>query len=152
MSRPNVFHPEWDGERDDPPYRWSRSQVGRQAGARRLGASVFELPPGAATFPLHVHHHNEEMLVVLSGRPTLRTLEEERELAPGEVVAHPAGREGAHRLDNATDEPVRLLIVSTMLAPEINEYPETGGFRLRDHAPGTTAGPGGLDVEVAPEG
>jgi uncharacterized cupin superfamily protein len=45
--------------------------LGRQAGARDLGASLFELPPGAATFPLHAHYSNEEMIMVLAGRPTL---------------------------------------------------------------------------------
>lgn len=150
MTGPNVFDPEWDAERDAPPYRWSRSLVGRRAGAQRLGASVFEVPPGAATFPLHVHHHNEELLIVLGGRPTLQTLDEERELAPGEVVAHPAGRPGAHRLDNRTDEPVRLLIVSTMLSPEINEFPEEGTFWVRDYVPGTEAPPGALDVRLEP--
>jgi uncharacterized cupin superfamily protein len=151
MTGPNVFRPEWDAERDDPPYRWSRSLIGRRAGAEKLGASLFELPPGAATFPLHVHHHNEELLVVLDGRPTLRTLDERRVLEPGEVVAHPAGRAGAHRIDNETDEAVRLLIVSTMLSPEINEFPDEGAFRIRDHAPGAEPLPAGLDARVRPE-
>jgi uncharacterized cupin superfamily protein len=69
----NVFEPEWDAEQDLPPFTWRRARLGRQAGARQLGASLFELPPGASSFPLHVHHANEEMIVVLSGRPTLRT-------------------------------------------------------------------------------
>jgi uncharacterized cupin superfamily protein len=90
--------------------------------------------------------------VVLSGRPTLRTLDGERELVPGEVVAHPAGRAGAHRLDNATEEPVRLLIVSTMLAPEINEFFEEGAFRIRDHVRGAPPPAEGLDEEVASAG
>ena len=87
----NVFEPEWDAERDAPPFRWRRARLGKQAGARDLGASLFEVPPGAATFPLHAHFANEELLVVLSGRPTLTTRAGERELAPGEVVAFPAG-------------------------------------------------------------
>ena len=69
------------------------------------GASLFEVPPGGATFPLHAHFANEELLVVLSGRPTLTTREDARELAARpRSVALPAGLEGAHRLDNATDE------------------------------------------------
>jgi hypothetical protein len=83
----NVFDPEWDAETDRPPYRWKRSLVGRRAGALELGASLFEVPAGGATFPLHAHFANEELLVVLSGRPTLRTADARRELAPGEVAA-----------------------------------------------------------------
>ena len=94
----NVYEPEWDADRDAPPYVWKRARIRRQTGARQLGASLFELPPGAVSFPLHVHYANEELLVVLAGRPTLQTLTETRVLEPGEVVACPAGRDGAHRL------------------------------------------------------
>jgi uncharacterized cupin superfamily protein len=144
---PNVHHPEWDAERDAPPFRWRRARLGRQAGSRDLGASLFEVPPGAGTFPLHIHYANEELLVVVVGRPTLRTPEGERELQEGEVVAFPAGREGAHAVENRSGEPVRLLVVSTMRAPEINEFPEEGTFWVRDYAPGHDAGEGALDVD-----
>src|SRR4051794_5215824 len=111
----NVYEPEWDADRDDPPYRWKRSRIGRQTGARRLGASLFEVPPGAASFPLHIHYANEEMLVVVAGRPTLQTLSENararagrgRRLPRGARGRAPAGerhrraRARAHRLDHA---------------------------------------------------
>jgi uncharacterized cupin superfamily protein len=142
----NVFEPDWDAERDEPPFRWRRARVGRQAGARELGASLFEVPPGGATFPLHAHYANEELLVVLSGRPTLRTRAAERELAPGEIVAFPAGPEGAHRIDNRSAEPVRILIVSTMRAPEINAMYETGQLWVRDYPPGADPPADALDV------
>jgi len=41
--------------------------VGAQAGARELAANVYELDPGAVGSPLHVHHANEELLLVLAG-------------------------------------------------------------------------------------
>src|SRR3954449_2634848 len=132
----NVFEPDFDAEQDEPPFRWRRARLGRQAGAEALGAALFELPPGASSFPLHVHHANEEMIVVLAGRPTLRSLEGSRELEPGELVAGPAGRHGAHRVDNLSAEPVRFLVVSTMNAPEVNEYPDSGKIWVRDYAPG----------------
>jgi uncharacterized cupin superfamily protein len=58
----NVFEPEWDVASDRDPYRWRRSFVGRRAGAQKLGASLFDVPPGASTFPLHAHHAKEELL------------------------------------------------------------------------------------------
>ena len=143
----NVFEPDFDAERDEPPFRWQRARLGRQAGARELGASLFEVPAGAATFPLHAHYANEELLIVLSGQPTLTGFDgASRLLEAGEVVACPAGRAGAHRLDNQTDEPVRILIVSTMKAPEINEMLEDNSFWVRDYAPGRTPDDPGLDV------
>jgi uncharacterized cupin superfamily protein len=143
----NVFEPEWDASRDEPPFRWRRARLGRQAGARDLGASLFELPPGAATFPLHAHYNNEEMIVVLAGRPSLTSADGEvRQLLPGDLVACPAGRDGAHRLDNRGDEPARVLLVSTMRAPEVNEMLEDGTFWVRDYAPGLTPEDPTLDV------
>src|SRR3712207_5920461 len=77
------------------------------------------------------------MIVVVAGRPTLTTVDSERELAPGEVVACPAGRSGAHRLDNRTGDPARVLIASTMNAPDINEFPRAGLAWARSYVPGT---------------
>ena len=144
---PNLFEPDWDAERDDPPFRWRRARIGRQAGARELGASLFELPPGGATFPLHAHYANEEMLMVLSGEVVLTGVNgAQRILQAGDVIACPAGREGAHRLDNKSGDPARVLIVSTMKAPEINEMLEDGTFWVRDYAPGLAPQEGDLDV------
>ncbi len=148
---PNLFDPEWDAAQEQPPFTWRRARIGRQAGCEKLGASLFELPPGASTFPLHVHHANEELAVVLAGQPTLRTLEGVRELAPGEVAAFPTGRGGAHRLDNRTRDPVRLLMVSTMLAPELNEYPDTGKAWARTYAPGGEPGPETVELIARPD-
>ena len=142
----NVHDPEWDAAQDNPPFRWRRARLGRQAGARKLGVSLFELAPGCATFPLHAHHANEEMIVVLSGRPTLCTADAERMLEPGDVVACPVGLPGAHRLDNDTAETARVLIVSTMRAPDINEFPETDEVWARSYPPGSDPGPDSVEL------
>ena len=60
----NLFEPEFDAEQDRPGFSWRRARLGRQAGGERLGASLFELPPGQAAFPLHFHLANEELLIV----------------------------------------------------------------------------------------
>ena len=115
------------------------ARVGARAGAHALGASVYELDPGARWADLHVHYANEEMIVVLAGRPTLHTLEGSRELAPGEMVACPRGRRGAHRLENASGEVARVLIVSTQQMPELVEYPERGDVFAMTEPPYTGA-------------
>lgn len=147
----SVFEPEWDAEQHQPPFRWRRARVGRQAGSQRLGASLYELPPGASSWPLHIHNANEELVVVLAGRPTLRTLDDERELEPGEVVACPAGPGGAHRLDNRTSETTQVLVVSTMIAPELNEYPDSGKLWGLAFAPGGERDPEAADILGRPE-
>ena len=41
---------------------------------------MYELEPGDRLWPYHTHHGNEEWMIVLRGRPTLRTPEGEQEL------------------------------------------------------------------------
>ena len=88
--------------------------------------------------------------MVIAGRPTLRTIDSERELAPGEVVACPVGKRGAHRLDNRSEEPARVLVVSTMRAPEINEYPDSGKVWARTYPPGAAGGEDEVELIVRP--
>ena len=151
LPAPNVHDPHWDAEQDRPPFSWRRARVGRQAGARELGASVFELAPGASTFPLHAHHANEEILVVLRGRPTLRTIDGERALDQGEVVCFRVGRKGAHRLENRGDEPVRVLIVSTMIGPDVVEHVDSQKVYARSFAPGAEPPDDAVEVMVKRE-
>ena len=99
--------------------------VGAQAGAHELAANVYELDPGAVGSPLHIHHANEELLLVLAGTLSLRGPEGTQLLPAGAVVAFPRGRAGAHSLVNRSDAPVRYLVVSTTNRPDVVEYPDT---------------------------
>lgn len=119
---PNVFTTEW--ERDLGSARGAR--VAAPAGASRLGAAVFELDPGAQVAPYHLHHANEELLVVLDGTLELRTPAGLRQVGRGAVVSFPAGPDGAHRVRNVSDAPARYLVVSTMQLPEVAEHLDTG--------------------------
>jgi uncharacterized cupin superfamily protein len=133
----NLFDPEFDAESDRPGFTYRRARLGRQAGSERLGASLFELQPGQAQFPLHYHLGNEEMLIVVTGSPTLRTADGERELREGEVVALPVGERGVHQIVNRTQRPVRILLVSEMIGPDIVVRPESGKLSAFGRAPGS---------------
>jgi uncharacterized cupin superfamily protein len=100
--------------------------IGDRLGAQLIGGSVYEVDPGKKLWPYHLHHANEEWLVVLRGRPRLRTPEGERELVEGDVACFPRGATGAHLVRNATEEPVRILMLSTSIVPDIVEYPDSG--------------------------
>jgi uncharacterized cupin superfamily protein len=104
-----------------------------QAAARSRGgssaAACFSAPRSTSSTPgrwviYHAHHGSEEVLLVLRGRPTLRTPEGERQVGPGEVVSFQPGPEGAHGLRNDTDEPVRYVVAGTRVSPEVCEYPD----------------------------
>ena len=134
---PNAFEPDFDETSNREGFRGRRAQVGRQAASERLGASVYELEPGNATFPYHYHHGNEELLVVLRGRPHLRTPEGWRELQEGEVVGLPVGERGAHQVVNRSEEPVSFLVASEMRSPDVVVYPDSDKVGAREHAPGS---------------
>jgi uncharacterized cupin superfamily protein len=118
----NVFDDEWGEQQEDWSGGGAKSKrlVGR---GPVLGASVYELDPGNFAV-YHYHHGAEELLVVLRGRPTLRTPDGERVLAEGEAVHFPTGPDGAHAVRNDTDEPVRFIVAGTRVSPEVVEYPD----------------------------
>jgi uncharacterized cupin superfamily protein len=119
--------------------------LGAPAGARELAANLYELDPGAVGSPLHAHHANEELLLVLSGTPTLRSPDGTQLLSAGAVVAFPRGHAGAHSLVNRSDAPVRYLVVSTTNRPDVVEYPDTGAtLVVLDEQ--RLAYPGGVDA------
>jgi uncharacterized cupin superfamily protein len=130
----NVFHPQFDeGEPGGP----RRARLGWQAGTARLGVSLYELPPGERRGAYHYQHANEELLVVLSGSPHLRTPDGSRQVEAGEVVAFPRGRRGAHKVENRTDDVVRYLMLSEMNAPDVMVYPDSGKVGVISRPPGS---------------
>jgi len=69
--------PAWEFEQDEPLFKMAR--VGAQAGSEEIGACLYELGPGASTGPFHIHRANAELMVVLTGSPTVRRTSGERE-------------------------------------------------------------------------
>ena len=117
---------------DRPGWRAKHAWVGRRIGAELIGASIYELEPGDRLWPYHTHYGNEEWLLVVRGRATLRTPDGELDLNEGDVVAFPRGEDGLHQLRNGTDAPVRVLMLSTLIAPDLVSYPDSGKFAARD--------------------
>jgi uncharacterized cupin superfamily protein len=138
MAEENIWSDDWDADDD-----WS----GGGAKSRRLvprgpflGATVYELDPGKWVI-YHIHHGSEELLIVLRGRPTLRTPAGERQLDEGAVVNFPPGPDGAHGLRNDTDETVRYVMAGTRVSPEVAEYPDLKQLTAQSRLPGQTGEP-----------
>jgi uncharacterized cupin superfamily protein len=127
----NLLGDEWDTELDRPAYRRRQVSVGSRVGGELLGGSLYELPPGEKTWPYHFHLGNEEWLIVVAGRPTVRAPDGEHELTPGDCVCFHEGERGAHQVENRTDEPARVLIVSTLQVPQISRYPDSDKLSAR---------------------
>ena len=139
---PNINDPLFDEPREGEGFRCARARVSRQAGSERLGASLWELPPHEAAYPYHYHLTEEELLIVLRGRPALRTPEGWRELSEGDVVPFLRGECGAHQLVNKTQESVRFLAISTSGEPDVVIYPDSaklGAYERRPDGSGLRA-------------
>lgn len=124
--RINIAAPEFTYDKGDPVgFRSGMFRFGPLVGASQLGATVYELPPGQAICPYHYEYAEEEWLLVLEGRPTLRHPEGDDVLSPWDVVCFPAGPEGAHGVRNETDLIVRVLMWSTVKRPSATVYPDS---------------------------
>jgi uncharacterized cupin superfamily protein len=126
VRRLNLSDVEIEYDPDDPDgYHAGMARFGARIEAKRLGGTVYELPPGQSVCPYHYEYGNEEWLIVLAGRPTLRHPGGEDELAPNDVVCFPEGAAGAHKVTNRGDSTARVLFLSTKVDPAVAVYPDS---------------------------
>ena len=121
------FHdlaPEYD-DADPEGYRAGMARFGPSLGASMMGASLYELPPGQSICPYHYEYPDEEWLVVLDGRVTVRHPAGEDELGKGDIVCFQPGPDGAHKVSCLGEETARVLMTSTKVKPAIAVYPDS---------------------------
>jgi uncharacterized cupin superfamily protein len=145
-DEPNILNPQWDAEMPDAPFRAKAMRAGARAGSQELGATLYEIEAGGAISPYHFHHANEELLIVLSGSPEIRTPGGARRVQPGAVLAFPRGEDGAHAVTNPGPEPARMLFISTMHFPDVAEHVDTGALLAITGQAAGRAFPAGSDV------
>ena len=106
MDRVNLHEPQLGYDDTDPDgYRAGMDRFGNRIGARRIGGSVYELPPGQSVCPYHYEFGDEEWLIVLEGHPTIRHPGGEDELRPGDTVCFPEGPEALTRSPTTATRP-----------------------------------------------
>jgi uncharacterized cupin superfamily protein len=127
MRRVNIADPEFRYDPDEDPegFKAGLFRPGPDLGAKDTGMSIYELPPGQAICPYHYEYGEDEWLVVLAGRPSVRTPEGTEQLDPWDAVFFPKGPEGAHQVRNDSDEPARVLMWSTIVYPSASAYPDS---------------------------
>jgi uncharacterized cupin superfamily protein len=126
VQRFNIADPELESREDNPDGFRSRGvKLGPLLGAEELGASLYVLEPGQAVCPYHYEHGDEEWLLVLEGRPSVRHPDGTDVLEPWDVVCFPRGPEGAHQVRNDGDQTARVLMFSTVVYPTATVYPDS---------------------------
>lgn len=128
---------DWNTQQHGDVYHARFTSITRPLGGRHLGARLVEIPPGKRAWPHHCHHNNDELFVILAGAGQARVGDRAWPIAAGDVVVAPAsGPDGAHQLINTSaDAPLRYLAVSSMNAPDVMEYPDTGKVGVFAGAP-----------------
>ena len=110
--------------------RWQA--VGDAGFLTALGVNLCTLPPGVWSSQMHVHTHEDEFVVVLSGTARVVTDCGEYTLGPGEMAAFPADGE-AHHLRNEGPDNLVFLVASSRDSQDGCAYP-------------------GIDMKVGPDG
>jgi uncharacterized cupin superfamily protein len=126
VSVVNLFEVELQEDEDEPAGYGARyARIGPLVGSEQIIMKVYELAPGLSVCPYHYENAEEEWLIVLAGRPTLRSPEGEHELAPWDCAFFPTGEAGAHKVTNRTDETVRICMWSNRMAVATTVYPDS---------------------------
>ena len=125
MKRVNIHTVELDRSQEQPGYSWRAGVLGPHIGAAAMGATLYELPPGQASFPYHYEYGCEEWLLVQTGEVTLRDPAGERVLTAGDLVCFPEGPQGAHRVVNHGDTAARIVLLSTTARPAVAVFPDS---------------------------
>lgn len=98
--------------------------LGERFGLTNFGVNLTHLAPGAVSALRHAHSKQDEFIYIVSGRPTLHTNAGETQLAPGMCAGFKANSGDAHRLVNATDEPVIYLEIGDRSPGDEVSYPD----------------------------
>ena len=122
----NESELEWQRSSHDPGFEVWRKALGREAGSRRLGCSLYRLPAGKKAWPRHAHLANEEAIYILSGTGRSQIGKETHLVGPGDFLALIADPDAAHQLKNTGNEDLIYLCFSTMMAPDVIRYPDSG--------------------------
>ena len=121
----NLEYQDWGhGEKYQARIAW----VGLVMGSEKLGFNVTELPPGKRAFPCHSHATNEELFFILAGKGEVRIGEETHSIRQGDFINFPPDLGTPHQIINSSDSALRYLSVSTMIVPEVSEYPDSGKY------------------------
>ena len=131
VRRVNIASPAFRYVPDFPDgFRPGIARLGALLGAVATGASVYELPSGQAIGPYHYENPEEEWLIVIDGRPTLRHPGGEDALEPWDVVFFPPGPDGAHMVRNDSDSTARVLMFSNTSKVAASVYPDSNKIAI----------------------
>jgi uncharacterized cupin superfamily protein len=91
---------------------------------------IRSLDPGKFSFPYHFHRNAEELIMIISGELTLRSVSGFQVLTKGQLVFFEIGESSAHQFYNHSDSPCTYLDLRTTIGIDISEYPDSGKINI----------------------
>ncbi|MCG6884642.1 MAG: cupin domain-containing protein [Silicimonas sp.] len=104
-------------------------------GLTQFGALVEILPPGSSSSVKHWHKTEDEMIYVLEGAVTLHEGDSVTVMHPGEAATFAAGVAAGHRLVNASEKPVKVLVIGTRAPRDVITYPDNDRVLTVERSP-----------------
>ncbi len=112
-------------------YESDDARIGQIMGLTKLGAAYSSVPPGKTACPFHVHHGEDEMFIILTGKGEYRFGDTKHQVKAGDVLGAPVGGpEYAHQLWNTGEEPLVYIAISSKADIDVCEYPDSGKFAV----------------------
>ena len=113
--------------------------IGAHLQLTRLGCVYTEVAPNETSCPYHVHHGEDELFVILSGKGEYRFGETVHQVKAGDVLGAPVGGpDYAHQLFNTGGETLKYLVISSKADLDVLEFPDSGKFLVSSRpVPGT---------------
>ena len=88
--------------------------------------AIMEIPPGKAAYPYHYHVGITEIFYIISGEGKLETPEGEKNIAAGDVVVFPPGKNGCHKIWNSSEkDALRYIDFDTTAMSDVVFYPQS---------------------------
>lgn len=134
VRRRNVLKDEWKESSHGEKFQHGHIALTDLRDGHMLGCGAFRVDPGKRAFPKHAHLANDEAIYVVSGTGELTVGEETMQVEAGDFVMLPAGAEYPHVLINNSDAEIVYLCMSTMNAPEVVHYPDSGKLGVLESA------------------
>lgn len=100
-------------------------------GMQRVILRIGRIPPGKESFIYHAHHHEEEFILIISGKGIAEIDNQEFEVNPGDFLGFPAPSV-AHHLRNPFDTDLVYLMGGERQSVEIGDYPRLNKRVIRD--------------------
>jgi uncharacterized cupin superfamily protein len=134
IKKKNVFNADWKASSHGEKFQHDHISLTDLRDGHELGCGAFRVNPGKRAFPKHAHLANDEALFIVSGTGALTVGEETVRVTAGDFILLPSGVEHAHILLNDSDADIVYLCVSTMNAPEVVHYPDSGKLGVMESA------------------